>query len=54
MGGADTEGSPVKSDTDTGVRTRRGRKRKPGTVVDLLVSSYIKKRGSRCKVGGEE
>ena len=33
------------------VRTRRGRKRKPGTVVDLLVSSYIKKRSTRCKVG---
>ena len=33
-----------------GVRTRRGRKRKPGTVVDLLVSSYNRKRSSRCKV----
>ena len=33
------------------VKSRRGRKRKPGTVVDLLVSNYSKKRSSRCKVG---
>jgi len=33
-------------------RTRRGRKRKQGTVVDLLVSSYVKKRSSRCKECG--
>ena len=32
-------------------RTRRGRKRKQGTVVDLLVSNYTKKRSRRCKVG---
>ena len=31
-----------------GVRTRLGRKRKPGTVVDLLLSSYTRK--TRCKV----
>ena len=36
----------------TGLRTSRGRKRKPGTVVDLLVSSYSRKRSSRCKVRG--
>ena len=58
---AATKGSPVKSDPEPepslelsdgpGVKTRRGTKRKPGTVVDLLVSSYIRKRSSRCKVG---
>ena len=32
-------------------RPRRGRKRRQGTVVDLLVSSYVKKRSTRCRVG---
>ena len=34
-----------------GVRTRGGRKRKLGTVVELLVSSYVRKRNTRCRVG---
>ena len=55
--GAETKESPVKSDNDPAwsdgsvVRAGRGRKRKPGTVVDLLVSSYARKRNTRCKVG---
>lgn len=38
-----------KEDDVPGVRTRQGRKRKPGTVVDLLVSNFTRKRSSRCK-----
>ena len=45
------KGEKLETSDVPGVRTRRGRKRKPGTVVDLLVSSYSRKRSSRCKVG---
>ena len=40
-----------KEDDLPGVRTRLGRKRKPGTVVELLVKSYVRKRNTRCRVG---
>ena len=42
-------------DEAPGVRTRGGRKRMPGTVVDLLVSSYniSRRRNTRCKVSRE-
>ena len=40
-----------KEDGLPGVRTRLGRKRKPGTVVELLVKSYVRKRNTRCRVG---
>ena len=50
---AEAKGSPA-GESEASLDRSDGpavRTRKPGTVVDLLVSSYIKKRSTRCKVG---